>query len=150
MRASDVATIRREALRILATVDARLLWSVIAEQRAGYPTGSGASPAGAAESTTTERAALNPDMAAAALADLAAVMATLGRAAADLDRMAAMWAAPARPALCEHCKGPTGERYRRFCRYCTEWFSRHGSFPTPQQIARREMGGRNRHPATHA
>lgn len=150
MRASDVATIRREALRVLVNVDPRLLWLVIAEQRSGYPTGGSGIAAGSAESTSTERAALNSDAAADALADLATVMRLLSRAAADLDRMFAMWATPARPATCEHCRGPTGERYRRICRFCTEWLSRHGEFPTPQQIARREMGGRNRHPAPHA
>lgn len=145
MRAADIAAIRLEAVRTLRAVDPRQLWLLIAEQRAGYPTG-GNDPTGSRStgSSTTETAALAPDNAARALHDLEQTMAALRRAMTDLEHLHAMWTAPPRRAMCSHCGDPTGDRHKTHCRWCTEWMSRHGRFPTVEEIVRKQSGGRNR------
>lgn len=143
MRPAEIATLQRELVRTLkATGDWRQLALLIADQRNGYPSGGLDVPGGSSDDTPTERAALTPDRAAEALHDLDRIMRTLQRAMDDLAHMNTHWTAQSKTATCASCGDPSGDRYRTHCRWCTEWVSRHGEFPTAEEIAHKQMGGR--------
>lgn len=148
MRPADLATIRMEAIRTLAAVDPRRLALIIADNRNGYPSGGYDAVSGSGcGSSSTEAAALTPDHAAHALDDLGRVMATLRRAVDELGHLHAMWTAQPRRAVCQNCLDPTGSFQKTHCRFCVEFQARNDRFPNPQEVARKQMGGRNRNPA---
>lgn len=148
MRRTTLARVYSEALAVLAVVQPYELAGRIADQREGFAS-SGLAGGGRRSmnaTSSTERFALEPDKAAAALADLEALVRRLSAAAADLGHLQAMWMAEPRRAICGHCGDPTGSHQKTICRWCTTWLSDTGRLPSNSELAQRAAGHSVRRP----
>lgn len=146
MRPAELARIEAETIRAISLLRAAggvwQLATTISAQRTGFPAGGYDVGGGTADSSSTERAALAPDPAARALHDLDVAMGQLRTAMSTLGFLQANWLAEPRVAACAHCGESTGDRQRTHCRRCTEFVSRHGRFPTVEEMIAPAISGR--------